>query len=191
MKKTEAFYFKFKSILYSHLFFSVQQLFVKREVCATCYRDIDGHNNGMCISQQRTKNANIFDINVKVVFSSLLSCLWPLIIEYKKQIESISFNHLNDIPFNVLYRKMVKNIRNEQFISLMLHVDGISICKSKKLTLWLLSGVIIELPPHLRYRRCNMILLSIYIGIGEPEPKSWLNSCFSQLNHLKNEGRNF
>jgi len=164
---------------------------VKREVCTACYRDADDHNNDICATQDRRKNANIFDINVKTVFSVLLNRLWPAITEYKIQIESNPSNHNNDIPFNLLYRKMMKNVKNEQFISIILHVDGISLCKSKKLTLWLLSGIIIELPPHLRYRRCNMILLSIYIGIGEPKPKSWLNSCFAQLNHLKNDGKSF
>ncbi len=169
----------------------MERLFVKREICTKCYHDIDGHNCILCASQGARMNANIYDINIKLVLSVLLSRLWPVITEYKKQIESNSPDHHNDIPFNILYREMKKSIRNQQFVSIMLHIDGISICKSKKLTLWLLSGVIIELPPHLRYKRCNMILLSIHLGVSEPEPKSWLNSCFFQLNELKKEGKSF
>ena len=170
----------------------MERLFVKREICTICYHDIDDHNNGiLCPSQDARMNANVYDINIKLVLSILLSRLWPVITEYKKQIELNSGDHHNDIPFNILYRKMIKNIKNQQFVSIMLHIDGISICKSKKLTLWLLSGVIIELPPYLRYKRCNMILLSIHLGVSEPEPKSWLNSCFLQLNELKKEGNSF
>ena len=165
-------------------------MFIKREVCTTCYYDVKDHNDKICATPARI-NANVYDIDVKTILCFLLERLWPKIKEYKKEINSKSAIDHNDIPFNVLYREMVNNMKNEEFISIMLHIDGISICKSKKITLWLMSGVIIELPPYLRYRRCNMILLSIYIGINEPEPKSWLNCCFSQLNQLKSTGRIF
>ncbi len=167
-------------------------MFVKREICMLCNQDVDDHRDGiLCTPHAPKTNANVYDINVQTVFSVLVSRLWPSITEYKNRIQSNPIDGHNDIPFNTLYRKMIRNIKTQQFISIMLHVDGISICKSKKLTLWLLSGVIIELPPHLRYKRSNMILLSIYLGVSEPEPKSWLNSCFIQLNELKKEGKSF
>ncbi|CAF1205337.1 unnamed protein product [Adineta steineri] len=165
----------------------VQELFSKSEVCAACYMNINDHHGKIC-STTGLKNINIFDTHVKTAFLFLLNRLWSTIKEYKQQISLNTNNNYNDIPFNILYRKMVKNMKDKEFISIMLHVDGISICKSKKMKLWLLSGVIIELPPHLRYRRCNMILLSIYIGTNEPKPKPWLKSCFFQLHQIKNEG---
>lgn len=90
------------------------------------------------------------------------------------------------------YADMLKRIDSSRnFISLLLHLDGVSLCKSTKKTLWLFSGIIIELPPDLRYRRENMVLLSVYIGDCEPKAKTWLNSSFSNLLRLKNEGKIF
>ena len=174
-------------------FLLVKQLFLKREICNVCYHDVDRHNNGkQCVSPEKRNNANVFDIDVKIAFEYLLNRLWPAIVQYKKEIESNLANENNDIPFNTLYRTMVNGIKNcTNFISLILHLDGISLCKSTKLKLWLLSGIFIELPPHLRYRRCNMILISVYIGYAEPQSKLWLASSFSQLNELKTDGKNF
>jgi hypothetical protein len=137
----------------------------------------------------KKKNSFVYDVDLKTTCHYLISRLWSSINQYKKQIESHLFNEYNDIPFNILYRNMVKYIDKERnFVSLIIHIDGISLCKSTKLTLWLLSGILVELPPHLRYRRENMLLLSIYIGCNEPVPKFWLASCFAILQQLKSEG---
>ena len=137
----------------------------------------------------RKKNSFVYDADLKTICHYLIGRLWPPIDEYKKQIESNLDGESNDIPFNILYRKMIKRIeKGKNFVSLILHIDGISLCKSTKLTLWLLSGIFLELPPHLRYRRENMMLISIYIGCNEPVPRFWLASCFVALRQLKHEG---
>ncbi len=52
------------------LFFVVELLFVKGEIFTACYHDVDGHNNGLSwASKEAKKNANIYDINVKFVFT--------------------------------------------------------------------------------------------------------------------------
>ncbi|CAF1142177.1 unnamed protein product, partial [Rotaria magnacalcarata] len=158
----------------------VEELFVKRSICVACYQDLNNHNDKFnCTSTDERFHADIYDIDTYKVFSQLIDRLFVEITDYKQQIASQSCNEHNDIPFNNLYRNMMRRFDNDtNFVSILLHIDGISLCKSSKLTLWLLSGVFVELPPHLRYRRSNMILLSMWIGYGEPIPNAWLPKCF-------------
>ncbi|CAF4335898.1 unnamed protein product, partial [Rotaria magnacalcarata] len=150
----------------------VEKLFVKRSICTICYQNLNDHNNNIkCIVNETRLHVDIYEIDMKLAFSQILNRLYPDIIQYKQEIASQSLIEDNDIPFNTLIP----------------HIDGVSLCKSSKLMLWLLSGAFVELPPHLRYRRSNMILLSIWIGYQEPIPKAWLSSCVDRLNRLKTE----
>ncbi|CAF4199657.1 unnamed protein product [Rotaria socialis] len=94
-------------------------------------------------------------------------------------------NNNNDIIFNQVYKELQSRRGSSSSISLLLHLDGISLCKSSKLNLWLLSCSLIELPVHLRYRRFNVIVLSVWIGHCEPLVDLWLEESFQQLNDVK------
>ncbi|CAF5036720.1 unnamed protein product, partial [Rotaria sp. Silwood1] len=118
-------------------------------------QDLNHHNgNVKCNLKEEKFHADIYDIDVDIIFYQLIDRLWPEIIEYKQQLASNSSNEYNDIPLNALYRNMISRLAyGVDFVSLILHVDGVSLCKSSKLTIWLLSGIFIELPTHLQYRR--------------------------------------
>ncbi|CAF1171092.1 unnamed protein product [Rotaria sordida] len=148
-----------------------EELFLKRSICTTCNQNLNHHNDNIkCNLTEEKFHADIYDIDVNIAFYQLIDRLWPEIIEYKQQLASNSSSEYNDIPLNALYRNMISCLAyGVDFVSLIFHLDGISLCKSSKLTMWLLSGIFIELPPHLRYRRHNMILLSIWIGYTEPK----------------------
>ncbi|CAM4988579.1 unnamed protein product, partial [Rotaria socialis] len=47
---------------------------------------------------------------------------------------------------------------------------------------------IVELPPVFRYRRYNMILMSIWVAYTEPKPDLWLRPIISQIRSLKMQG---
>ncbi|CAF3806793.1 unnamed protein product [Rotaria socialis] len=151
-----------------------EKLFVKRSICTICYQNLNDHNNNIkCIVNETRLHVDIYEIDMKLAFSQILDRLYPDIIQYKQEIASQSLIEDNDIPFNTLYQNMISQFTTEKnFVSLILHIDDVSLCKSSKLILWLLSGAFVELPPHLRYRRSNMILLSIWIGYQEPIPKA-------------------
>ncbi|CAF2066301.1 unnamed protein product [Rotaria magnacalcarata] len=107
---------------------------------------------------------------------------------------TIYINHLshqnnnNDIIFNQVYKELQSRHGSSSFISLLLHLDDISLCKSSKLNLWLLSCSLIKLLVHLRYRRFNMIVLALWIGHREPLVDLWLEECFQKLNDVKKKG---
>ncbi|CAF3198441.1 unnamed protein product [Rotaria socialis] len=147
----------------------VEQLFNKRLICIQCHHNLS-HNDKICnkcFSKEKKYIASIFDVNQPLVFTRTLDRLSSEIEDNRKQ---CNLNHLsrqnnnNDIIFNQVYKELQNRHGSSSFISLLLHLDGISLCKSSKLNLWLLSCSLIELPVHLRYRRFNMIVLSVWIG---------------------------
>ncbi|CAF3124002.1 unnamed protein product [Rotaria sp. Silwood2] len=80
----------------------------------------------------------------------------------------------NDIPFQKVYRSLLTSTIRQPFISAIFHLDGVPLGKSNKLTLWVLSCSILELPPSLRNRHSNMIVLSMWVGVRQPIIKLWL-----------------
>lgn len=99
-------------------------------------------------------------------------------------------NRMNDIPFGSFYKEFLQ-LYGTNLITLLLHADGVSITRSSKLKMWMLSASIIELPPKLRSRRCNMVPISIWIGHVEPVPHLWFKHCVPQLESIKFEGKHF
>ena len=154
-----------KELSFNNIFL-VEELFSKRSICTNCNEDFNRHNNNfMCNVTEEKFHADIYNIDVNIVFFQLIDRLWSYIVEYKQQLASNSLSEYNDIPLNILYQNMTSHLPNDiNFVSIILHVDGVSLCKASRLTMWLLSGIFIELSPYLRYRRYNMILFSIWIG---------------------------
>ena len=93
-----------------------------------------------------------------------------------------------DIPFARLYRDLLAKHGTENIISLILHLDGISLTSSTRLKMWLFSGAIVELPPKHRYQRYNMILMSVWVAYVEPDPHLWLRTSIVALRNLKDQG---
>ncbi|CAF4171168.1 unnamed protein product [Adineta steineri] len=150
-------------------YMNVENLFTKRKVCLSCQSDIE-YSARFCLkckSTDKIQFANIYDIDYAVVFSEIVE------------------RNIVDIK---IYRSFLKTVIHQPFISTLIHLDGIPLAKSSKLTLWLLSCSILELPPHLRNQRENMIILSMWIGFQQPLIKTWLRECIPSLNQLKSSG---
>ncbi|CAF1155535.1 unnamed protein product, partial [Didymodactylos carnosus] len=94
---------------------------------------------------------------------------------------------LSDIPFGHTYQELLKKFSSQNLLCFILYLDGIGLCKSIKLKMWLLSTSIIELPPGLRYHRHNMPIVSIWIGHNDPNVRMWLGNRFRMLLNLKKQ----
>ncbi|CAF2157069.1 unnamed protein product [Rotaria magnacalcarata] len=116
----------------------------------------------------------------------MLDRLVPDIERNRQQIliDSSSPQNNNDIMFNKIYRDLQYKYSLTPFVSLLLHLDGIALSRSSKLNLWLFSCTIIELPVELRYRCCNTVVLSVWVGYREPIIDAWLSESLQQLNTL-------
>jgi hypothetical protein len=174
------------------VFLLVEQLFDKRSVCTLCHADLasDQRTCGKCSSPAEKHVADVFDVNQPLVFTRVLDRLLPEIeANHARNISNdASCQDNNDIMFNDAYRKLRNDHASSPFVSLLLHIDGISLSKSSKLTLWLLSAALVEVPAHRRYHRFNMLVLSAWIGYCEPDIDLWLRECLSRLSQLKKTG---
>ena len=165
-------------------------LFVKRSVCLQCKTNLNYNqrNCSRCSQSDETNIALIYDVKLSQVLSTTLKRLSMLIQAYKNQINGSDDKGTRDIPFGNLYQSLLKKYSNENIVSLILHLDGISLTKSTRLKMWLLSGCLVEIPPVHRYNRSNMIVMSIWIGHQEPDPDVWLQHTIFELKQLKEKG---
>ncbi|CAF2038029.1 unnamed protein product [Rotaria magnacalcarata] len=172
------------------LLLNVENLFTKRSICTLCNENLN-YNATQCLlcqSLDKKTIANIYDLDIQRILKTILERLEKNIDDYKEQInDNDDKEKAGDIPFQRLYQQLLKQNQKENLISLLLHLDGVGLTKSTKLKLWLFSGSIIELPSKLRYRRYNMIPMSIWVGYTEPQPDIWLQSIVNELKYLKSQ----
>jgi hypothetical protein len=141
-----------------------------------------------CSSTDGKNLAHVYDLDYPMYFVRFLDRHAPDIAKYREKIATGQVDNNNDIAFQSTYQSLMQSIGQKPFISLMLHLDGISLGESNKLSLWLFSCSIIELPPHLRNKRSNMPLLSAWAGYREPVVELWLRACIPSLLGLKSLG---
>lgn len=168
----------------------VKNLFSRRRVCLLCKQDVEVGQNlcSSCPSSDSRTMATVFDVDILLVTTEIVNRLTDEIKHYKQQInEQNDDAQTRDIPFCKLYQELLEMTSGQDILSLLLHLDGISLTNSSQLKLWLFSGSIIELPPKLRYRRYNMIPMSIWIGYVEPDPAVWLKNVINQVLNLKRQ----
>ena len=126
---------------------------MKRRICLVCQLDIE-YNAELCTkckSRDNTQVADVFDIDYAAAFVDLIERHVVDITQYTKEIMSNEKDDNNNgIPFQKVYRSFLKTVIHQPFISAILHLDGIRLGKASKLTLWILSCSILEIPPRLR-----------------------------------------
>ena len=167
----------------------VVNYFEKKTVCITCWKVLADKQVvcDVCQGGETKHVAHIFDTNILSLLTTIIGRLIHKIQDYKKII-AIG-GHVNyDIPFGKRYQQLLFESPGQNLISLMIHIDGISLVKSTKLKLWLCSASIIEVPAHVRTQRKNIILLSMYIGYTEPNITLWLSSTLRAIKDLKEKG---
>ena len=169
----------------------VKNLFTKRRLCLSCQFDVECTSISCfkCKSNDTTQFVDIYDIDCMTVFADMVQRHIVDIAKYREKILSQQNDEINsDIPFQKVYRSFLKTKIHQPFISIVIHLDGISLGKSNKLVLWLFSCSILELPPCLRNQRKNMIVLSMWVGVHQPVINTWLSECIEKLKKLKSSG---
>ncbi|CAF4012453.1 unnamed protein product, partial [Rotaria magnacalcarata] len=170
------------------LFMNIDDLFFKQSFCLVCKQYLE-YKQRVCFTCKcfdEKAITDVYNVNVKHVLKTLLKRLSPIIEKYKKNIyDDIDEEETKDIPFGKLYKELLNKYASENIISLILHLDGVSLTRSSNLKMWLFSGSFVELPPSFRYRRYNMILLSIWVAYAEPQSHVWLQSIISQIQLIK------
>ncbi|CAF2186810.1 unnamed protein product [Rotaria magnacalcarata] len=165
--------------------------FKKRKVCLLCYNDLAGDARIYlnCPTSADSNIAIIYDSDLMSILSILLKKHWKTICTYKEELRSnndVSGDH--DIGFAYAYQNLLRKFPNENFITALMHLDGVGLCKSNKSKMWLLSFSLIELPAKVRYQRYNMPVVSIWVSSKEPIASVWLRNSIDALKELKVSG---
>lgn len=167
-------------------------LFKKRKVCCICHRDLNENVDSCsnCPNSNHTKIACIYESDLMKILMVLLKQYWPSIndniIRIRTSNDAIK---TYDLISGKLYQSLLKKFPTEKFISGLLHLDGIALCNSSKLKLWLCSMSIVELPARIRYQRYNMPVISIWVGYQEPVASFWLQNTIFVFDRLKVSGK--
>ena len=166
-------------------------VYKKYQLCTICHSQLAVTDVmcGNCSCHDVKSYGLIYDMNVEELIRKIYIRLQTDIEEYRSQLHSMNDQHeTNDIGFNHAYQQLLKKNENKTFVTILLHVDGVSIAKSSKLKMWLLSGSIIEIRPQLRYRRYNMVVISFWFGYKEPDTQFWLRNCVQLIKMIKIKG---
>ncbi|CAM4845118.1 unnamed protein product [Rotaria magnacalcarata] len=169
---------------------SVDNLFMKRVLCINCESELSiaSKKCPTCSDTKSERIAEVFDTLQETIFTRTYDRLSSVIDEYREYFTKQQMNNeTNDIVYNQNY-KLLYNSTNDRFITILLHVDGTCLSNNNKESLWLLSCSIIELPPAIRIRRKNNLVLSMRISKEQPNIYLWLTRCFKQLSDLKEKG---
>ena len=167
----------------------VEDLFIKRVVCINCKLDLVTTPN-KCTNCTNERLGIIFDSLQETIFTRTYDRLSKTIVSYREAFTRKQFDgEINDIVYNINY-KTLRESSPDPFISILLHLNGIGLSESTNQCLWILSSSIVELPPAIRTRRQNNLILSMWIANEQPNIELWLKQCFCQLMELKRKGNN-
>ncbi|CAF1314464.1 unnamed protein product [Adineta ricciae] len=166
-------------------------IFKKCMLCTSCneYISLRKMFCSKCLSTDARNFAFVYDMNIEEYIKKVYVRFRVEIDEYRNQLFlRQDMEKTNDIGFNHVYQQLLKNNENDEFITFLLHIDGISLSKSSNLKMWLFSGSIIELRPQLRSHRYNNIIFSFWFGYKEPDVKIWLRNCTNLIRLVKTKG---
>ncbi|CAF2088964.1 unnamed protein product [Rotaria magnacalcarata] len=102
--------------------------FNKKTICILCEKEFQYNQRSCneCIKKEKKYIAHIFDTNVQALISNIVSRHWSDIENYRKMILNPDPQTIYDIPFGKAYQNLMKQYSNENLLSLLFHVDGIS-----------------------------------------------------------------
>ncbi|CAF4331548.1 unnamed protein product, partial [Adineta steineri] len=95
----------------------------------------------------------------------------------------------SNITQGLLYRKIVQQ-EGDNFLSLIMNVDGIEISKSSRSSLWVITFVINQLRRTERFQMENILVGGIGAGLSKPsreEMAAYLQPVIDELLSLQNE----
>ncbi|KXJ10014.1 hypothetical protein AC249_AIPGENE17294 [Exaiptasia diaphana] len=111
---------------------------------------------------------------------------WENIEAYREKLRETPNAHdrqLRDIQDGAVYQKFATADKNKEkkIFSLVISSDGAPVLKSRKFNVWPLMCFLVELPPEVRYKYCNVVLTGLWYGKSKPDMKLFLKSFVSEL----------
>ena len=121
-------------------------------------------------------------------------------MDIKEQIRSIISRNISlfnndkyfppfDIKSRSFYRMSAKSTNQSHTLSnlkihsitLNIHTDGAPVVKTTKASLWPCLASIVELPPQIREKQTNILILCLWLSSIKPDVNLFMNDCIRQL----------
>lgn len=107
-------------------------------------------------------------------------------LSYPERREKTNEHSYEDIYDGAIYKEAMRfHIGYGKWLTFMWNTDGFSLFKSSTFQVWPLYLTINELPPHLRFRRDNMLLVGLWFGLEKPDVNLFLKPIYDELCLLK------
>lgn len=160
---------------------------IRHYYCRVCTEALPS-KDGVCPRCGPSKGADYFvRISLKDQIVRLLQR--PGVYEsllYKQNRSKINEGAYEDMYDGFLYREASQKMGTTvHWISFLWNIDGFSIFKSSTYQIWPFFLSIIELPPHLRFLKENMLLGGLWFGKTKPDPNLFLKPFYDELRKLE------
>ncbi|CAF1386297.1 unnamed protein product, partial [Didymodactylos carnosus] len=151
----------------------LQKFYSNDRLCCFCFEKIVSgkcvntsckHSNEKLLSDESV-NFIQFDMEFQVKVLCEQNIL--LLKRYQSEARDLSMSDSADIVGGDIYQNLLQT-HESFFLSIMLHSDGVPLYNSKNCSGWPILGAVVELPPYLRTKAENILLLGLWIGRQKP-----------------------
>lgn len=145
-------------------------------VFCTC-KDLvrDGDKCEKCkLRAKKDSKKNNFIVSFQIIpqIKAILANSHLQILEYLNRKRNEGF--LTDIDDGIAYNIIQNKYPNRKVLSFTMNSDGATIHRSSKHSLWITQIYQNYLPPDIRFRPENILVVSLYYGTSKPDPISLL-----------------
>ena len=134
---------------------------------------------------QNCSEPGLFEKNVASFHYLDIDLQLKIFIEF--YYEQIMWMKTNELPFYDLTNNNFYDSR-ENYINLLLYVDGINVENSAKLCFWPVILSVIDVPPKIRNSICSNIIAGVWCGEEKPNHAALFDDLAKQLSEINKNG---
>lgn len=122
------------------------------------------------ITAKKNSKKNNFIVSFPLLpqIKSILMKYYEQIMQYMNR-ERMS-GILSDIDDSEAFKKLAARYPHSKLLSFTMNSDGAALYRSSKGSLWITQLYQNYLPPDIRYRTENILIVSLYFGVSKPDP---------------------
>jgi predicted metallopeptidase len=112
------------------------------------------------------------------------------IIEFQQKVHSrhaTSPDTIRDIWDGHILKEMLKKFEKDILLPLTVNTDGAAIYNSRSISIWPIQICQSFLPPEIRFKNENLLLVGLYVGQGAPNMNSYFYPFFTEITALEDE----
>lgn len=137
---------------------------------------------GTCgIATKKTKNNFVVYIPIEEQIKATLDKHFDVIVDYMSRNKN---ENITDFDNGNLYKRARQKYPHSILLCLTLNADGAQVHNSQKKSVWPIQLYQNYLPPHLRFKCENILLVTIYFGREKPDFRKLLYPLCEELQTL-------